>query len=112
MPTLEFGDLGHSFAYTREGGPSLSPCLHAYARPLRLRRGVRRRSEIRRDMEGPAGLGLRRHLTRVSGEARGVVCLSATPSRHFHCLLSIGPLTVSQQAESEMPRAGSRLPKA
>ena len=43
---------------------------------------------MRRDAEGPTGLGL-----------EGALCqepaLGAALSRHFHCLLSVSPLSVS-----------------
>lgn len=72
MSALEFGDLGHPLAFAWEGGAflCLSVFTHTFSlsvQPLRLRRGVRRRSEMRRHTEGPAGPGLGRCLTRASG---------------------------------------------
>lgn len=59
---------------------------------------------MNRDTELPTGLGLVGvpH-TGFLGMLGAESALSAALSRHFHCLLSVSPLSVSQQAESEMP---------
>lgn len=46
---------------------------------------------------GPPGPGLEDDLCQEPA-------LGAALSRHFHCLLSVGPLSVSHQAESEVLR--------
>lgn len=45
---------------------------------------------------GPRGPGL-------EGDLCQEPALDAALSRHFHCLSSVSPLSVSQQAESEVP---------
>ena len=50
-----------------------------------------------RGHEGPWGPGL-------EGDLCQEPALDAALSRHFHCLSSVSPLSVSQQAESEVPR--------
>lgn len=62
-------------------------------------------------MEGPAGRVLQGARCRFLGELGGESALGAALAWHFHCLLSV-TLSVSQQAESELPRGWGRLPEA
>lgn len=59
--------------------------------------------EDREECRVPQGRASKGAQFKFSGEAESLFCPGSTLSRHFHCLLSIDLLSVSQQAESEMP---------
>lgn len=59
--------------------------------------GCEGKERVRTDTEGPGGPG-------PEGDLCQEPALGAALSRHFHCLLSVGRLSVSQQAESEALR--------